>query len=285
MISISFIITCKSRLYHVQQTLPLLVQENPDEIIFVDYGCPQGSGKWVEENFPDVKVMYVNDDPGFCISRARNIGVTIAKSEWLCFIDADIKVATGWVHWLKNNMYQGFYYRASLVEGNRDKETWGTVLCTRKAFEAIGGYDEVFRGWGGEDDDFYLRLQRFGMPEASYPSSFIVAIGHDDSLRMLHYQVKNMEAQKAIKEIYKRIKNSITASFGPLGAYKNIALEMRLSLWEQVSDQVIASFREEKSNPSSITIRFNDSMSISDSLLLSSEFIYKFDIKCAVDKK
>ena len=43
-------------------------------MIVVDYGCPDGTEAWVKQNFPEVKVVKVEDDPGFSISRARNLG-------------------------------------------------------------------------------------------------------------------------------------------------------------------------------------------------------------------
>jgi glycosyltransferase involved in cell wall biosynthesis len=68
---ISFITTCKNRLSHIQETMPLLYAEAAkEEIIFVDYGCTQGSSDWVKAHYPKVKIVLVNDDPGFCAARA-----------------------------------------------------------------------------------------------------------------------------------------------------------------------------------------------------------------------
>jgi GT2 family glycosyltransferase len=43
----------------------------------------------------------------------------------------------------------------------------GSVAITREGYEAIGGLDEDFVGWGGEDNEFWdraetLRSTRFG---------------------------------------------------------------------------------------------------------------------------
>jgi glycosyltransferase involved in cell wall biosynthesis len=116
--------TCKNRLTHVKETLPLLFAEaSSEDIVFVDYLCSEGSGSWVQENFPKVKTIFVEDDPFFCVARARNMGAKEAKSEWLFFIDADIKVKPGLVRWIKDNVEKNFFYRASEPEMN--KETWG----------------------------------------------------------------------------------------------------------------------------------------------------------------
>lgn len=55
--TIAFITTCKDRLQHLKETLPLLVADKPTEIVVVDYDCPANSGDWVEANYPDVKVV------------------------------------------------------------------------------------------------------------------------------------------------------------------------------------------------------------------------------------
>lgn len=39
----------------------------------------------------------------------------------------------------------------------------GAIALTRKQFEKANGFSNVFYGWGGEDDDFYGRLQSRGL--------------------------------------------------------------------------------------------------------------------------
>lgn len=40
----------------------------------------------------------------------------------------------------------------------------GAVALLRKQFEKVNGFSNVYFGWGGEDDDFYYRLQGRGFP-------------------------------------------------------------------------------------------------------------------------
>src|SRR5690606_12453971 len=108
---IAFVTTCKNRLDHLRRTLPTWMAEDPDEIIVVDYGCPQGSGDWVRAHWPQVRVVRVDDDSGFCLSRARNLGAREVTADWICFIDADIVVREGWVTWMRRHLAEGHYYR------------------------------------------------------------------------------------------------------------------------------------------------------------------------------
>ncbi len=39
----------------------------------------------------------------------------------------------------------------------QNAEAGGSLAMTRTAFLAIGGYDESFVGWGGEDNEFWER--------------------------------------------------------------------------------------------------------------------------------
>jgi len=52
---------------------------------------------------------------------------------------------------------------------------YGSICAPRAAFEAIGGYDESFADWGGDDDDLRIRLEMAG--------STLLAC---DAVRLLH---------------------------------------------------------------------------------------------------
>jgi len=195
--------TCKQRLHHLKRTLPLMVEGGADEVIVVDYGCPQGTGDWVKANYPEVKVVNVCDDPGFNVSRARNLGAAQASGDWLVFIDADISIQPEWIDWQREQLDPRFFYRAAPVAGKRDKETWGTCICPRRWFERLGGYDEAFRGWGGEDDDLYRRLVAAGVSESTYPSAFVRAISHSDEERLRYYKTtKSLDVNHIINHLY-----------------------------------------------------------------------------------
>jgi glycosyltransferase involved in cell wall biosynthesis len=210
--SIAFVTTCKGRLHHLKQTLPSLVAESPAEIILVDYACPDHAGDWVEAHFPSVKVVRVSDDPGFCLPRARNIGAANSSAPWLCFIDADIQVKRGWLAWLNRHVQEPVYYRAAPVNGKRDRETFGTVVCSRNAFNAVGGYDEAFRGWGGEDSDLYLRLaQSANVLSEHYPGEFVSPISHANDERTTFHAIKNIQTQRLINTCYIKAKAHLHA--------------------------------------------------------------------------
>lgn len=114
--SVAFVTTCKGRLHHIKQTLPLIIAQHPDEIVVVDYGCPDRVGDWVKAHFPDVKVVRVEGDTGFCLAKARNVGAMNTRATWLCFIDADVEIAPRWIEWLRQNLEDGFFISEHILK-------------------------------------------------------------------------------------------------------------------------------------------------------------------------
>jgi glycosyltransferase involved in cell wall biosynthesis len=204
---VSFVITCKGRLHHLQQTLPQLAALENTEIIVVDYGCPQGTADWVSKHYPQVRVGRVNDDPGFSLARARNIGAYAASSSWLCFVDADVVIDKQLLDWARDTLQPGAFYGPQ----PRMPNAMGSCFCSKSAFLEVGGYDEAIRGWGGEDVDFYRRLTQAGYREEGYPAALVSAIRHEDEERTQFYEIKDKARSMQIIEWYLLVKYDLMA--------------------------------------------------------------------------
>ena len=285
MAMVSFITTCKNRLSHIQETMPLLYAEAAkEEIIFVDYGCTEGSSDWVKAHYPKVKIVLVNDDPGFCAARARNIGASVANSPWLFFIDGDIKVKPGFLKWIKSNAKKGFYYRASATSnGKLDKETWGSFLCGKQDYKTIDGYDEMFRGWGGEDDDIYARLTLSGIQQNFYPSKFLGVISHDDTIRLDAYRLKEISSHHMINQTYLGIKlalmrNSHVDKFDTK-IVKQLDASIRSNVMNSVTSKVEKMLQDKKGSSPYFKIALNINHWLPDSYNLFQECNLTFTIR------
>jgi hypothetical protein len=57
----------------------------------------------------------------------------------------------------------------------------GLLVVTREAYDAVGGYDESFKGWGYEDSDFNLRLLRLGLWERLPGKAWHLWHGREDN--------------------------------------------------------------------------------------------------------
>lgn len=208
---VSFVTVCKGRLHHLKQVLPLWIEQQPAEILVVDYACHQGTADWVATNHPSVRVVRVDDDPGFSLARARNIGAKASVSDWLVLIDADIRTMPGWITWMKASLRPGYFYTCEAQKGPDAWQAGGTVICGRRAFDRAGGYDEVFRLWGFEDADLYHRFTLKGEVRDRYPQHFVSPIHHGNDERVTSHDIKEFWRHCLINSVYSQFKNQLMA--------------------------------------------------------------------------
>jgi hypothetical protein len=121
----------------------------------------------------------------YCRSWAFNIGVRQARGRVLVLHDNDMLVPADYAAQILARMKQSyevvnlkrfvFYLNEShtqaVFDGRKtlldeapetivqNLEAGGSVAITREAYERIGGMDESFIGWGGEDNEFWERAQ------------------------------------------------------------------------------------------------------------------------------
>jgi GT2 family glycosyltransferase len=116
---------------------------------------------------------------------AFNVGARIARGEVIVLHDNDMLVAADYGRQIIERVRQShevinlkrfiFYVTAShsakALSGEeyltdclsesvvQNLEGGGSIAITREAYFAIGGFDESFIGWGGEDNEFWERAQ------------------------------------------------------------------------------------------------------------------------------
>ena len=226
MAALCYITTCKGRLHHLKQTLPRVVGQPGVSCVVVDYACPDNTTDWVLANFPQVRVVRVTGETGFSVTRARNLGAQAADAPWLAFFDADILWSPELATTVIPQLQPGHFYRAKPVT----LQTWGSVICHRQDFEALGGYDEAFAGWGGEDDDLLARLSMLGRIPAGFPAELINEIPHDDAARVRFHEIKDRAVQHRINMLYIHAKLDLMRLLGgplPLATRQGLFGEVR----------------------------------------------------------
>jgi glycosyltransferase involved in cell wall biosynthesis len=204
---ISAITTCKGRLAHLKQTLPSLMALPDCEVVVVDYDCPQGAGAWVQSAFPAAKVVRVRDRPHFKVAEARNRGVAEATAPWLFLIDADVAVEPTFVAAIAPLLLPGVFLRPTPLL----HELYGTLVVASSDLAEIGGYDEVFEGWGSEDVDLVRRLESTGRREETFPAQLLAIIPHGDELRGRYHSIGNPRDNLVVNSLYRRIKADLRA--------------------------------------------------------------------------
>jgi glycosyltransferase involved in cell wall biosynthesis len=210
---ISAVVTCKGRLEHLKFTLPHLLALPDCEVIVVDYDCPEHAGDWVRATHPQARVVQVADRPIFNAAQARNLGVAAANAPWLLMVDADVIVAPELIDVLRGRLRPGVYLLPEL----RPYPLMGTVVLAREDYDAIGGYDEAFQGYGSEDLDLTSRLEMSGREAATFPGC-LRSIIHDDGLRAQFYEIPDLVLNRSINELYRIAKMDLLklgVSIGP----------------------------------------------------------------------
>jgi hypothetical protein len=135
-------------------------------------------------------VRYVHSRPPsstmpYCRSWALNSAARLARGRTLVLHDGDMAVPMDYATEIQKRVAEGhdainlkrfvFYLdrqqTASVLDGKQvlssvsapavvqNLEAGGSVAITSEAFDAIGGMDEEFVGWGGEDNEFWERCQ------------------------------------------------------------------------------------------------------------------------------
>jgi hypothetical protein len=132
----------------------------------------------------------------YCRSWTLNVGARAARGKVLVLHDNDMLIPQAYASeiWARSregyeviNLKRFIFYlteahSSAVCVGDRrllampaeaivqNLEAGGSVAISRDAFFAIGGYDEAFVGWGGEDNEFWQRaLTRKAWPYAYLP--------------------------------------------------------------------------------------------------------------------
>lgn len=223
--SLSIIVTCKGRLRHLKETLPAMAAQPGAETVVVDVDCPEGTAAWVRQALPQVKVVRMENEPLFNIARARNRGAAAAASDLLAFLDADSLLHPDFAAAAVAATSPGNYTQC--VHGR--KQLMGCVVVPRAAFEAVQGYDEVFQGWGGEDRDFYRRVERLGLRREEMAPHLLGCIHHGEELRTQFHRIHDRMDAWQINRLYFEAKHGLLALLG-----EEPSLEARQQLYAEV---------------------------------------------------
>jgi glycosyltransferase involved in cell wall biosynthesis len=235
----SIVCTCKGRLDDLKRTLPEFLKQGNSEVIVVDYDCPDGTSSYVARAHPDARLVSVTNKPKFNLPHARNLGVAQAKGEILIFLDADVIIAGNFVKYIDQNLAAGSFAHFAAPARNSLR---GQSAVWRRHFTAIGGYDELMDGYGGEDLDFYMRLKLAGATPVRLPPHLVIDVIEQTTRERERYRSPNLKLQFLRGQLYSLSKEMVMSVQHRLV----LPLPLRRKLIEQVDRKLMALYTGEK---------------------------------------
>lgn len=199
---IAFVTTCRNRTQHLRVTLPRNIADNTDypNCVFVvlSYGDQPELDEFIwtchaADIYSGKLVYYRNLDPAvFKMSHAKNqahrAGI-LEGADILVSLDADNFTGPGFASYVAEQFSEErVFLWAVMIKGVLPRGINGRIAVSRNAFLCLGGYDEKFEAWSGEDKDFNLRLVRSGYIGKPIDPRFLNAIPHTDKMRFREYR-------------------------------------------------------------------------------------------------
>lgn len=177
------------------------------EVILVDNASTDGSSEYVRMKFPNVRILQLDENYGFC--KPNNEGVKIARGEYVVLLNNDTAVDKKWLSELVKGILNDkdvvscvgkmlFYQRKDIINtaggkliiigggfckgyGDKDCEKYDRfeyagygsgagVLVKKDFFKKIGGFDEDYFA-SCEDDDLGWKAWLFGYKVLYVPTA------------------------------------------------------------------------------------------------------------------
>lgn len=226
--SICYFTVVMNRVHHLAKTLPVNLKDNRKNatcFVVLDYGSNDGLANFIRENFENEllsgKLRYHRVEASFFErSRSRNIAARYCVGDVICNIDADNYTGKDFDAFLAHHfMTDSKIFVSALGHANHSIDTYGKIALRKDDFFIAGGYDESFKGYGYEDYDLVVRLQRQGLRKVMISEEcYLQAIHHSRSERIANeWHLKNLKA------LYTQKINDHTRVM--LYLYKNYSLE------------------------------------------------------------
>ncbi|MEX0780635.1 MAG: glycosyltransferase family 2 protein [Balneolales bacterium] len=194
----SIVIVTWNALHHLKRFLPSVYENSSEaEIIIADNASGDGSAEWVNEHYPDIKIITCDKNYGYC--GGNNRGAAYASGEVILFLNNDVEVTPEWLDPIKTMFNEDkrlaavqpkirslankeYFEHAGAAGGFMDRYAY--PFCQGRIFDHVekdeGQYDEekeifwasgaalairnkVFVENGGFDEDFEFHMEEIDL--------------------------------------------------------------------------------------------------------------------------
>lgn len=189
---ISIIIPTFNRGQEIKRAIKSVLAQSHQtwELVIIDDGSSDDTESVVRQFLCEkVKYFYQANDG---VSSARNYGASLARGDYLIFLDSDDELRVN----LIENLYSARFQKCDLIfwnllkEGSEGSEIWkpkplgplynnmegiflaGSVCFKKEVFEKVGGYDEKISF--GENYELAMRITRLNSLTTKYINEVLV---------------------------------------------------------------------------------------------------------------
>lgn len=152
----------------------------PDEVIIVDDGSDDNTEEMIKTCYPGACYVYQTNQG---VSKARNVGIELADSDWICLLDSDdswhenklekqVAAITAQPDYRLCHTNEVWYRNGTLLNQKKKHKKYGgnifqhclplctispsSVMIQRSLFDEVGLFDETLPAC--EDYDLWLRI-------------------------------------------------------------------------------------------------------------------------------
>lgn len=206
---VSLVGVCMGRHDTVKKTAPAWLKvKDVNEIILVDWSSDPPLEPVVRQipGGQHIKVIRVNGEDSWVLSRAYNLAVKAAGYSHVIRTDCDYQVGEDFVAAHSKLMEDSessavgdtsttgdedplrdgkhfFAGNYNLARNENEVHLNGAVFIRRKDFLDIGGYDERIQTYGWDDEDLYNRLDKAGLRKMNISYDHVSHVQHDNAGR------------------------------------------------------------------------------------------------------
>jgi len=246
-LSVSVVIPVYNRANTIRDAISsIFIQDIVSEIIIIDDASEDSLIHFLEPYSSRIKYYRCNQNKG--VSAARNIGVDIAKSKYIAFLDSDdiflnkkiekqlsfmidnnLKISHSNEFWYrgnryinqnKNNLRYGGYIFDKVLDKCRVSPS--SLMIERELFMSVGGFDESLRVC--EDYEFILRVAPFN------------EIGYIDEKLITKRSITDDQLSSSIEYI-ESIRLDIIQNF-KTKYYNRLSVQDRISLNNEIKRKI-----------------------------------------------
>lgn len=202
------------------------MEDNPhSKFVVLDYGDKELSDILKPFKHHHRLSIYRYEADQFHMAHAKNMAPRLAikdGADVVVTLDADNFTHKGFEDYIQLAIGKGVFLCPFIVGHGGDsiriapRGVAGRLVIRAQEFIKIGGYDEQYDTWRGEDVDIVARLQRVGFDAESIPKQYLDAIKHMSGLRFKEYpHAAKYETDEEVRAI--KLKTNTVVNYGNFG--------------------------------------------------------------------